>query len=101
MTEPIAIMILSNFSSLVSPFIISIFKVEEFTKLAVAAVTHQNADLAELLGELHAGCDDLFAAGLATHNFEQAHHVRRAEEMCTDYRFGPLGGRGYFVNAKG
>src|ERR1019366_7054747 len=37
-----------------------------------AAVAHQNADLAELLGELHAGCDDLFAAGLATHNFEQA-----------------------------
>ena len=49
-----------------------------------AAVADQHANLAQLFRKLHAGGDHFFAAGFAAHDFEQAHHVGRAEEMSAD-----------------
>src|SRR5437870_12866565 len=49
-----------------------------------ATVADQHAYLSKLLGELHAGSNDVFAGQLATHNLQKAHDICRAEEVCAD-----------------
>src|SRR5580658_4541317 len=50
-----------------------------------AAVPYEDADLADFLRELHAAGNDFFVAGFAANDFEEAHHVGRAEEMRADH----------------
>ncbi len=57
-----------------------------------AAIADQHADLAQFFRKLHAGGDHFLAGGLAAHDFEQTHHVRRTEKMCADDRRRPRSG---------
>ncbi len=65
-----------------------------------AAIAHQHANLAELLRKLHAGGDHVLAGFLAAHDFEQSHHVGRAEEVRADHRLRARSGGGDFVDAQ-
>ena len=53
-----------------------------------AAIADEHADFAEVSRKLHAGGDHFLAGGFAADDFEQTHHVRRAEEMRADDGFG-------------
>ncbi len=64
------------------------------------AVSHEHANLAEFLRELHASGDDFFTCLFPTHNFEQAHDVGRAEKVSSDHGFGPRGDIGNLVDAQ-
>ena len=63
-----------------------------------AAVPYQARRFAEFLCKLHAGGNDFLAGGFAADDFEQAHHVRGAEEMRADDGFGPRSCGGDLVN---
>src|ERR1019366_3471254 len=62
------------------------------------AITHQNAYLAQLLGELHAGRDHFLACRLAPNHFQQLHHIGRTEKVRTQHCLRPLGRGGDLVN---
>ena len=51
----------------------------------------ERGDLADLLRELHRGGDDGLRGLRAAHDLQQAHHVRRREEVQADDRLGTLG----------
>src|SRR6266702_5040747 len=64
------------------------------------AIADENADFPEPFRKLHAGRDDFLARRRAPYDFEQTHDVGRAEEMRSDHRRGPRGGRCNLVNAQ-
>src|SRR5262245_3614238 len=53
------------------------------------AIAHEHADLLQPLRQRHRGRDHFFARRFAANDFEQAHHVRRAEVVVADDEFGP------------
>ena len=65
-----------------------------------AAIANQHADFADGLRQLHASGDHVLAGFLAAHDFEQAHHVGRAEKVRADHRFRTRSGGGDFVDAQ-
>src|SRR5215470_5787366 len=50
-----------------------------------AAITYKHTHLAQLPGELHAGCDDFLVGCFAAHNFQKTHDVGGTEEMRADH----------------
>ena len=63
-----------------------------------AAIADHDADLAQFLCERQGRRDDVVAGFCSAHDLHQPHHVRRAEEMQADDRFGALGGAGDFID---
>src|SRR5690348_9791822 len=60
----------------------------------------QDGDLADGLGELHAGGDDFLGGVIGTHDLEQLHHIGRREEVQADDIFRPLGHRRDLVDVE-
>src|SRR5262245_8196317 len=64
------------------------------------AIAHDHADLFQSLRQRHRGRDHFLARRLAADDFEQSHHVRRAEVMMADDEFRPRRGRRDFINVQ-
>jgi hypothetical protein len=70
--------------------------------VADEAVAHarDHRHLLQRLAELHGGGEHALVGLLAAHHFEEAHHVRRREEVRADHVLRPLGDRGDLVDVE-
>src|SRR5579859_7275331 len=60
----------------------------------------QDRDLADLLGELHRGGDDVLGGLLAAHDLQQLHDIGRREEVQADHVPRPAGHRSDLVDVE-
>ncbi len=60
----------------------------------------QNGDLADLLGQLHRGSDDVLAGMVGADDLQELHDIGGREEVQSDHRFWSPGHRGDFVDVQ-